>query len=233
MAKGSQFGINGGIKMKPSKMRNKMIYHATFQVKSKQLGSTLSKDLRKKYGKRSVRVNKGDSIMILRGESKNISGKVSRVVPEKNSVVIEGVKKEKAKGDKFDIHIHTSNLLVTSLNVENKWRITKLEGKKLGKQTKKTPVKEETREKDTVRETREKDTVRETREKDTVRETREKDTVRETREKDTVRETREKDTVRETREKDTVKETREEETREKDTVKETREEDIKEKGESN
>ena len=129
--------------MKPSKMRNKMIYLATFQTRSKQLGSALSKDLQKKYGKRSVRVNEGDSIKIVRGEFKGVDGKIAKISPQKNSVTIEGIKKEKTKGDKFDVYIHTSNLLVTSLNSENRWRIAKLEGKDPKKQPKNTPVKEE------------------------------------------------------------------------------------------
>ncbi len=120
-----------------------MIYLATFQTRSKQLGSLLSKDLQKKYGKRSIRVNEGDSIKIVRGEFKGEDGKIAKVSPQKNSVTIEGIKKEKTKGDKFDVYIHTSNLLVTSLNSENRWRIAKLEGKDPKKQPKKTPEKEE------------------------------------------------------------------------------------------
>ncbi|HSG84414.1 MAG: 50S ribosomal protein L24 [Nitrosopumilus sp.] len=122
--------------MKPTKMRNQMIYKATFQTKSKQLGSALSKDLHKKYGKRSVRVIEGDSVTILRGEFKGVDGKVAKVSTQKSSVAIEGVKKEKTKGDKFDVYIHTSNLVVTSLNSEDKWRIAKLEGKDAKKQPK-------------------------------------------------------------------------------------------------
>ena len=122
--------------MKPTKMRNNQIYHATYQLRSKQLGSALSKDLQKKYGKRSTRVVEGDSITILRGEFKGVDGKVAKVSTEKSSVAIEGVKKEKTKGDKFDVYIHTSNLVVTSLNTSDKWRMSKLEGKNSSKQTK-------------------------------------------------------------------------------------------------
>jgi len=122
--------------MKPTKMRNNQIYRATFQTRNKQLGSALSKDLHKKYGKRSVRVVEGDSITILRGEFKGVDGKVAKVSTEKSSVAIEGVKKEKTKGDKFDVYIHTSNLVVTSLNTSDKWRMSKLEGKNPSKQTK-------------------------------------------------------------------------------------------------
>jgi len=122
--------------MKPTKMRNQMIYKATFQTKNKQLGSALSKDLHKKYGKRSVRVIEGDSVTILRGEFKGVDGKVAKISTQKSSVAIEGIKKEKTKGDKFDVYIHTSNLVVTSLNGEDKWRMAKLEGKDAKKQPK-------------------------------------------------------------------------------------------------
>ena len=81
-------------------MRNNLIYKASYQTRSKQLGSALSKDLQKKYGKRSVRVIEGDSITIARGEFKGVDGKVANVSAEKSSVAIEGVKKEKTKGDK-------------------------------------------------------------------------------------------------------------------------------------
>ena len=131
--------------MKPTKMRNNQIYRATYHTKSKQLGSALSKDLHKKYGKRSVRVVEGDSITILRGEFKGVDGKVAKVSADKSSVAVEGVKKEKTKGDKFDVYIHTSNLVVTSLNSEDKWRMAKLEGKDPRKEPK-TPRKEDPKE---------------------------------------------------------------------------------------
>ena len=133
--------------MKPTKMRNKMIYRATYQTRSKQLGSTLSKDLHKKYGKKSVRVIEGDNVKIVRGEFKGVDGKISKVSMQKSGVSIEGIKKEKTKGEKFDIYIHTSNLIVTSLNTGDKWRMAKLEGKDPKKQPKEAPkekpVKEE------------------------------------------------------------------------------------------
>ena len=128
--------------VKPTKMRNRMIFQATLQTRSKQLGSALSKDLQKKYGKKSARVVEGDSVTILRGEFKGVDGKISKISTQKTSVAIEGVKKEKTKGDKFDVYIHSSNLVITSLNTSDKWRIAKLEGKDPRKQPKETPTKE-------------------------------------------------------------------------------------------
>ena len=119
-----------------------MIFQATIQTRSKQLGANLSKDLQKKYGKKSARVVEGDSVTILRGEFKGVDGKVSNISTSKSSVAIEGVKKEKTKGDKFDVYIHTSNLVITSLNGDDKWRMAKLEGKDPRKQPKETTTKE-------------------------------------------------------------------------------------------
>ena len=143
--------------VKPTKMRNRMIYQATFQTRSKQLGSNLSKDLQKKYGKKSVRVLEGDSITISRGEFKGVDGKIAKISTEKSSVTIDGIKKEKTKGDKFDVYIHTSNLVITSLNTSDKWRMAKLEGKDPRKQQKETPDNENTKETKVVKKVEEKE----------------------------------------------------------------------------
>ena len=89
----------------------------------------LSKNLRKKYGKRSIRVIEGDSVKVIRGEFNGVDGKVTKVSSADNGLTIEGVKKEKLKGEKYDVFVHTSNIEVTGLNTDDKWRINKLEGK--------------------------------------------------------------------------------------------------------
>ena len=59
----------------------------------------------------------------------------------KSSVQLK-CKERKTKGDKFDVYIHTSNLVITSLNSSDKWRMAKLEGKDPRKQSKETIAKE-------------------------------------------------------------------------------------------
>ncbi|MBI3640232.1 MAG: 50S ribosomal protein L24 [Thaumarchaeota archaeon] len=116
--------------MKPTIIRNRMIYQAPHHFKSKQLGSMLSKELQEKYHKHSVRVVEGDNVKVMRGEFKGIEGKVTQVSSEKNGVAIEGIKREKLKGGNVDLYIHTSNLMITNLNLEDKWRQNRLEGQK-------------------------------------------------------------------------------------------------------
>ncbi len=116
--------------MKPTKIRKRMMYTATAHLLSKQLGSHLSKDLRGKYHCKSIRVIEGDSVKVLRGEFKGIEGKVTRISTEKRGIAIEGIKREKLKGGNVDIYIHPSNVVITSLNLEDKWRQSRLEGQK-------------------------------------------------------------------------------------------------------
>jgi len=128
--------------MKPTKMRNKRIYRALHQVVNKQISAPLSKDLRKKYSRRSARIMVDDTVNVIRGEYKGIKGKISKVSTTNSSIAIEGNKKEKLKGDKIDVYIHSSNVIITSLNTDDKWRVKILEKKPKSKiKSMKTDVK--------------------------------------------------------------------------------------------
>lgn len=107
-----------------------MLYTASKHLLSKQLGSHLSKDLKEKHHCKSMRVVEGDSVKVLRGEFKGIEGKVTKVSTERRGIAIEGIKREKLKGGNVDIYIHPSNVVITSLNLEDKWRQNRLEGQK-------------------------------------------------------------------------------------------------------
>ena len=115
--------------MNPSKIRNKQIYQATNQFRGKQAGSHLSKQLRQKYGQRSVRILNGDTVKVIRGEFKGVDGKVVKVSTAKHTIAIEVINKQKRKGDKIDVYIDSSNVVITNLNMDDKWRTVRLEKK--------------------------------------------------------------------------------------------------------
>ena len=119
--------------MKPTKVRNRQTYRAMNQVINKQISSPISKDLRKKYSRRSARIIIDDTVKVIRGEYKGLTGKVSKVSTDSNSIAIEGNKKEKLKGDKIDVYIHTTNVIITALNTNDKWRLKILEKKSKSK----------------------------------------------------------------------------------------------------
>ena len=111
--------------MKASKIRVRTIHNPSKVLLSKMTGAHLSKELREKHHMRGIRVVPGDVVLITRGIYRGISGKVERVVPAKG-VVVAGTKQEKSGGEKYDVFVHHSNLLITQLNASDKQRASKL-----------------------------------------------------------------------------------------------------------
>ena len=111
---------------KPSKMRRRF-FNAPLHTLSRMAAAGLSDELRAKYGVNSLRVRKGDSVKIVRGEYKGIEGKINRVFTHLSRVTVEGVTREKIAGGTVPIKIHSSKLVITSLNLDDKQRKGKLE----------------------------------------------------------------------------------------------------------
>ena len=107
--------------MKPSKIRNRTIHKADNRTRSKMMGSHLSTELQESYGRRSMRVIPGDYVVVKRGVYRTVSGKVEKVVPGKG-VVVAGTKKEKVGGESYEVYIHPTNMLITSLKTDDKRR---------------------------------------------------------------------------------------------------------------
>jgi large subunit ribosomal protein L24 len=92
-----------------------------------KFGSSLSAALQEKYKRRAVRPRKGDSVKIVRGEFKGIEGKVTKVLPQEGMLNVEGVTREKQKGGTSPVPIHSSNVVVTAVQLDDKTRKNKLE----------------------------------------------------------------------------------------------------------
>jgi len=92
-----------------------------------KFGSQLSSELRERHQRRTVRPRVGDTVRIVRGEFKDIEGKITKVDPSMGVVNVEGVTREKQKGGNSPVPIHASNLVVTALVLDDKERKRKLE----------------------------------------------------------------------------------------------------------
>ena len=105
--------------------------NASAHVKRKMLSAHLSDDLREKYGRRAVRVCKGDTVVVVRGNEdiRNTEGKVVNVYTKTGRVAIEGVTIKQADGTETERPIHASNLVITKLNTEDAWRMDSLSKK--------------------------------------------------------------------------------------------------------
>ncbi len=91
-------------------------------ILDKHIRSPLSENLRKEYNKRNARVITGDTVKVLRGEYKNVEGKVERVKTGRSTLFIEGIQREASKGGKVKVQIHSSNVIITSFNLHDKNR---------------------------------------------------------------------------------------------------------------
>ncbi len=114
-----------------ARIQRKAQANATAHVKRKMLSAHLSDDLREKYGKRTARVCKGDTVVVVRGNEdiRNIEGKVANVYTKTGRVAIEGITIKQADGTEAERPIHASNLVITKLNTEDPWRMDSLSKK--------------------------------------------------------------------------------------------------------
>jgi len=114
------------ISIKPRKQRY-MLHNAPLHKKRKWISSHLAENLLLKYDRRSLPVVKGDTVKVMRGNYRGHEDKISKVNVRDQTVEIEGVTITTAKGTKIAKPIHASTLLITKLNVTDKWRRRKLE----------------------------------------------------------------------------------------------------------
>lgn len=106
---------------KPNKQR-KMLFQAPLHKRYKLFTAPLSDELIKSHGVDSLPVRTGDSVRILRGDRKGLEGKVIGVDRKNYRIFVEGVTREKVDGTAVQIPIHPSKVMITSLNLDDKWR---------------------------------------------------------------------------------------------------------------
>ncbi len=120
---------------RPSKKR-KFAAKAPLHIKHKFLSANLSKELRKKYGRRNIEIRKGDKVRIMTGKFKKKSGKVIEANTKKSKITVEEVTIKKHDGSKVNVWIQPSNVQIIELNSDDKKRI-KTESKNKTEQEKK------------------------------------------------------------------------------------------------
>ena len=105
----------------------KLYFNTSNNTISKRLSARVSTDLIEKYSRKTIRIRIGDTVKILIGQYKNIEGKITHVYTNENKISIEGVTREKLTGGTTPIKIHSSNVLITGLELKDKSRQEMLE----------------------------------------------------------------------------------------------------------
>jgi large subunit ribosomal protein L24 len=109
--------------------QRKYIFNAPLHLRQKMLSVHLSKQLREKYGKRSIPVKKGDKVKVMCGNFRGKEGNVEKVNMRKRLVQVNGVEVIKKDGSKQPVMMQPSNLMITVLEIKDKKRKDKLEHK--------------------------------------------------------------------------------------------------------
>lgn len=125
------------VKWKSSKQvrkQRKYLHNLPLHLQNKLMSAHLEKDLRTKYGTRSIPVRKGDEVKIMKGKFSGKIGKIAEVEMQKKRVSIEGISNKKGDGSAIKVWFHPSNLMIKTLNLDDKKRL------KINKSEEKTNV---------------------------------------------------------------------------------------------
>ena len=114
---------------KPTKQR-KMLYQAPDHIRYRLFTAPLSPELRASHGAKALPVRSGDSVRIMRGDHKGFEGKITRIDRKKYRIYVEGLTREKVDGTTIFVPMHPSKVMITRLNLDDKWRKKILERKK-------------------------------------------------------------------------------------------------------
>lgn len=118
---------------KPARQR-KMMFQADAHARRRFFTAALSKELRNSQRINGLSVRRGDTVRVMRGDHKGFEGKVSRVDTRKYKVYVEGLTREKVDGTAIPVSVHPSKIMITNLNLDDKWRKKIVERRKLGLQ---------------------------------------------------------------------------------------------------
>ncbi len=99
---------------------------APLHTRHKFVRAHLSPALRKEYRHRSVRVSKGDTVRVMRGDFAGREGVVQGVDLREGMVVVEGIVVAKADGTEKARPLNPGALMVTKLELKDKVRARRL-----------------------------------------------------------------------------------------------------------
>jgi large subunit ribosomal protein L24 len=105
----------------PRKQR-KARYNAPLHIRHKFMSAPLSPELRDKHERRSFPLKKGDTVVVMRGDSKGKEGKVRSVDLKQGMITVEGVVVARSDLSEVPRPVHPSNVMIKKLELKDKAR---------------------------------------------------------------------------------------------------------------
>ena len=102
--------------------QRKALYTADLFHRRRRMAVPLSKELRRRYGRRQLPVRKGDTVRILSGSYVGREERVAKVDLQRYSVTLDNVTGKTADAKLKPLPIRPNHLVLTKLNLADPWR---------------------------------------------------------------------------------------------------------------
>jgi ribosomal protein uL24 len=102
--------------------QRRALYQAPTSERRRRMTVPLSRELRRRFGRRRVPVHKGDTVRVLSGSFAGQEERIARISRREYSVTLERVTLKTAEEKLKPLAIRTSHLVITRLNLADPWR---------------------------------------------------------------------------------------------------------------
>jgi large subunit ribosomal protein L24 len=104
--------------------QRKAMYNADHQERRRRMAVPLSRELRARYGRRSLPVRKGDTVRVLSGSYSTVGEerRVAKVNRRDYRLTLDNVTTKTADAKLKPLPIRASHLVLTKLNLSDPWR---------------------------------------------------------------------------------------------------------------
>ena len=102
--------------------QRKALYSATTFERRRRMSVPLSRELRRRFHRRSVPIRKGDTVRVLAGSYVGREERVARVVRRDYAIVLDNVTLKTGEDKLKPLPIRPGHLVITRLNLSDAWR---------------------------------------------------------------------------------------------------------------
>jgi large subunit ribosomal protein L24 len=113
------------VSKQPRKQR-KALFRASLNKRQKFMRAHLSDTLKKRHGRNTLGIRKGDSVEVMRGDYAGHKGKVEMVSLRRIRIHVSGASIKKTDGTDRYYPIHPSKVLISKLDTSDERRMKKL-----------------------------------------------------------------------------------------------------------
>ncbi len=122
------FSLSWKSSSKVSKQR-KFRLNAPLHIKRRFLTAAVSAELKARYGAKAIPVREGDTVKLIKGEFRGVTGKINAVNLKKGTVYIDGVERVRKDGTKSYMPVMPSSLMISEASFEDRRRAASMSRK--------------------------------------------------------------------------------------------------------